>query len=288
MAKEPWVQAGLSPIKRWKCFGGDQLVFAHDSKATGTRMEFSVYVPPQAAKQPWPVLFYLSGLTCTWENATTKAGFQRAAAEHGMVIVAPDTSPRGEDVPDDAAYDLGKGAGFYLNATQAPWSKHFNMYDYVVEELPELITRAFPVNFARFGITGHSMGGHGALTVAMKNPDRFKSVSAFSPIVAPAQVPWGQKAFNAYLGPDHKMWAEYDSCALMASRGWPRDILIDQGDADEFQATQLRPELFAEACKARHVPLTLRMQAGYDHSYYFIATFMADHARWHAERLHAS
>ena len=269
MVTETWVQAGLSPIKRWKCYGGDQLVFAHDSKATGTRMEFAVYVPPQAAKQPWPVLFYLSGLTCTWENATTKAGFQRAAAEHGIVIVAPDTSPRGDDVADDTGYDLGKGAGFYLNATQEPWSKHFKMYDYVVNELTELVARSFAVNFARFGITGHSMGGHGALTIAMKNPDRFKSVSAFSPIVAPSQVPWGQKAFNAYLGPDHKMWAEYDACALMASRGWARDILIDQGDADEFLKPQLRPELFAEACKAKHVPLTLRMQAGYDHSVLF-------------------
>jgi S-formylglutathione hydrolase len=288
MVTETWVQAGLSPIKRWKCYGGDQLVFAHDSKATGTRMEFAVYVPPQAAKQPWPVLFYLSGLTCTWENATTKAGFQRAAAEHGIVVVAPDTSPRGDDVPDDAGYDLGKGAGFYLNATQAPWSKHFKMYDYVVNELTELVARSFAVNFARFGITGHSMGGHGALTIAMKNPDRFKSVSAFSPIVAPSQVPWGQKAFNAYLGADQKAWAAYDSCALMASRGWSRDILIDQGDADEFLKNQLRPELFAEACKAKHVPLTLRMQAGYDHSYYFMSTFIGDHVRWHAERLHAS
>ena len=288
MAVETWREAGMSPIKRWKCFGGDQLVFAHDSKATGTRMEFAVYLPPQVAKQPWPVLFYLSGLTCTWENATTKAGFQKAAAEHGMVIVAPDTSPRGDDVPDDTGYDLGKGAGFYLDATQAPWSKHFKMYDYVVNELTEIVARSFAVNFARFGITGHSMGGHGALSIAMKNPDRFKSVSAFSPIVAPAQVPWGHKAFNAYLGPDHKLWADNDSCALMASRGWARDILIDQGDADEFLATQLKPELFAAACKARNVSLTLRMQAGYDHSYYFISTFMADHVRWHAERLHAS
>ena len=287
MATETWVQAGLSPIKRWKSFGGDQLVFAHDSKATGTRMEFAVYVPPQAAKQPWPVLFYLSGLTCTWENVTTKAGFQHAAAEHGMVIVAPDTSPRGDDVADDPGYDLGKGAGFYLNATQAPWSKHYKMYDYVVQELTELVARAFPVNFARFGISGHSMGGHGALSIAIKNPDRFKTVSAFSPIVAPTQVPWGQKAFNAYLGPDQKAWGEYDSCALMTRRGWARDILIDQGDADEFLKQQLRPDLFAEACKARRVPLTLRMQAGYDHSYYFISTFMADHVRWHAERLHA-
>ncbi len=287
MAAETWREAGLEPIKRWKCFGGDQLVFAHQSSATGTRMEFAVYLPPQAAKQPWPVLFYLSGLTCTWENVTSKGGFQRAAAEHGIVIVAPDTSPRGDDVPDDTGYDLGKGAGFYLNATREPWSRHFRMYDYVVRELPELIARSLPVNFARFGITGHSMGGHGALSVAIKNPDRFKSVSAFSPIVAPTQVPWGQKAFAAYLGPEQTVWADHDSCALMARRGWARDILIDQGESDEFLATQLRPELFAQACKARSVPLTLRMQAGYDHSYYFISTFMAEHIRWHAERLHA-
>jgi len=285
---ETWREAGLEPIKRWKCFGGEQLVFAHQSKATGTRMEFAVYLPPKAAKQPWPVLFYLSGLTCTWENATTKAGFQHLAAEHGMVIVAPDTSPRGDDVSDDSAYDLGKGAGFYLNATQAPWSKNYKMYDYVVQELTEIVVRSFPVNFARFGITGHSMGGHGALSIAIKNPDRFKSVSAFSPIVAPSQVPWGQKAFSAYLGADEKTWAEHDSCALLANRGWTRDILIDQGDADEFLKPQLRPDLFAEACKSRRVPLSLRMQAGYDHSYYFISTFMADHARWHAERLHAN
>ncbi len=277
--------ADFQQVKRWKCFGGEQLVLAHQSASTGTRMEFSIYLPPQAAKRPWPVLFYLSGLTCNWENATTKAGFQRAAAEHGVVIVAPDTSPRGDDVPDDTGYDLGKGAGFYLNALQEPWSKHFRMYDYVVDELPRLIAAAYPVDEKRLGITGHSMGGHGALTIALKNPDRYKSVSAFSPIVAPAQVPWGEKAFGAYLGPDHHSWAEYDSCALMASRGWARDILIDQGDADEFLATQLKPELFAEACRKRNVALTLRMQQGYDHSYYFISTFMAEHVRWHAERL---
>jgi S-formylglutathione hydrolase len=277
--------ADLQQVKRWKCFGGEQLVLAHQSASTGTRMEFSIYLPPQAAKRPWPVLFYLSGLTCNWENATTKAGFQRAAAEHGIVIVAPDTSPRGDDVPDDTGYDLGKGAGFYLNATQAPWSKHFRMYDYVVDELPRLIAAAYPVDEKRFGITGHSMGGHGALTIALKHPDRYKSVSAFSPIVAPAQVPWGEKAFGAYLGPDHHSWAEYDACALMASRGWTRDILIDQGDADEFLATQLKPELFAEACRKRNVALTLRLQQGYDHSYYFISTFMAEHVRWHADRL---
>jgi S-formylglutathione hydrolase len=277
--------AGLEQVKRWKCFGGEQLVLAHPSASTNTRMEFAVYLPPQAAKRPWPVLFYLSGLTCTWENATTKAGFQHAAAEHGIVIVAPDTSPRGDDVVDDAAYDLGKGAGFYLNATQQPWAKHFRMYDYVVRELPELIAAEFPVDLRRLGITGHSMGGHGALSIALKNPDRYKSVSAFSPIVAPTGVPWGEKALGAYLGPDRQSWAEYDSCALMAARGWPRDILIDQGDADEFLATQLKPELFAEACRQRNVALTLRMQQGYDHSYYFIATFMAEHVRWHAERL---
>ena len=277
--------ADFQQVKRWKCFGGEQLVLAHRSASTGTRMEFSIYLPPQAAKRPWPVLFYLSGLTCNWENATTKAGFQRAAAEHGIVIVAPDTSPRGDDVPDDTGYDLGKGAGFYLNALQEPWSKHFRMYDYVVDELPQLIAAAYPVDAKRFGITGHSMGGHGALTIALKNPDRYKSVSAFSPIVAPAQVPWGPKAFGAYLGTDHHSWAEYDACALMASRGWARDILIDQGDADEFLTTQLKPELFAEACRKRNVALTLRMQQGYDHSYYFISTFMAEHVRWHAERL---
>ena len=277
--------ADFQQVKRWKCFGGEQLVLAHRSASTGTRMEFSIYLPPQAAKRPWPVLFYLSGLTCNWENATTKAGFQRAAAEHGIVIVAPDTSPRGDDVPDDTGYDLGKGAGFYLNALQEPWSKHFRMYDYVVDELPQLIAAAYPVDAKRFGITGHSMGGHGALTIALKNPDRYKSVSAFSPIVAPAQVPWGHKAFGAYLGTDHHSWAEYDACALMASRGWARDILIDQGDADEFLTTQLKPELFAEACRKRNVALTLRMQQGYDHSYYFISTFMAEHVRWHAERL---
>ncbi|MBL9036499.1 MAG: S-formylglutathione hydrolase [Rhodospirillaceae bacterium] len=275
----------MQQVKKWKSFGGEQLVLAHDSASTGTRMEFSIYLPPQAAKRPWPVLFYLSGLTCNWENATTKAGFQRAAAEHGIVIVAPDTSPRGDEVPDDPAYDMGKGAGFYLNATQAPWSKHFRMYDYVVKELPELVASAFPVDRGRYGITGHSMGGHGALTIALKNPDRYKSVSAFSPIVAPSLVPWGQKALAGYLGADRSAWAEYDSCALMVSRGWKGDILIDQGDGDEFLATQLKPELFAEACRKRNVPLTLRMQQGYDHSYYFISTFMAEHVRWHADRL---
>lgn len=280
-----WKTAGLEQTKKWKCFGGEQLVLAHPSTSTGTRMEFSIYLPPQAAKRPWPVLFYLSGLTCNWENATTKAGFQHAAAEHGIVIVAPDTSPRGDDVPDDAAYDMGKGAGFYLNATQQPWAKHFRMYDYVVRELPELIAAEFPVDKGRFGITGHSMGGHGALSIALKNPDRYKSVSAFSPIVAPSQVPWGQKALGGYLGSDQVAWADYDSTALMMARGWPRDILIDQGDADEFLATQLKPELFAEACRKRNVALALRLQQGYDHSYYFISTFMAEHVRWHAERL---
>jgi len=286
MVTESWVQAGLTPIKRWKCYGGDQLVFAHDSKATGTRMEFAVYVPPQAAKQPWPVLFYLSGLTCTWENATTKAGFQRAAAEHGIVIVAPDTSPRGDDVADDTGYDLGKGAGFYLNATQEPWSKHFKMYDYVVNELTEIVARSFAVNFARFGITGHSMGGHGALTIAMKNPDRFKSVSAFAPIVAPSQVPWGEKALGRYLGDDRAAWRRHDAVALIEDGARVDEILVDQGIADDFLSQQLRPELLEAACAAARIALTMRMQPGYDHSYFFVSSFMEDHVTFHAEALY--
>ncbi len=279
-----WQAAGLESIKRWKCFGGEQWVLGHRSISTGTRMELGLYLPPQ----PRGVLMFLSGLACTWENATTKAGFQRAAAEHGLVIVTPDTSPRGEQVPDDAAYDLGKGAGFYVDATQAPWSTHFHMYDYVANELPDLIARAVGVDRDRFGLTGHSMGGHGALAIALKNPQRFRSLSAFAPIVAPTRVPWGQKAFQAYLGDSQsQLWAAYDSCALMTTHGFPRDILIDQGEADEFLQSQLRPDAFVEACRERRVSVTLRMQPGYDHSYYFVATFIAEHIRWHAERLTA-
>jgi len=279
----------LEIVSENKSHGGRQLVVKHASAACRCDMSFSIFLPPQADRGgKLPVVWYLSGLTCTHANVTEKGEYRAACAEIGLVFVAPDTSPRGDDVPDAEGYDFGKGAGFYVDATEQPWAANYRMWTYVTDELPALVAAEFPVDMAAQAITGHSMGGHGALTVALNFPERFRSVSAFAPIVAPSQVPWGQKAFNAYLGPDHKIWAEYDSCALMASRGWTRDILIDQGDADEFLKPQLRPELFVEACKAKHVPLTLRMQAGYDHSYYFMSTFIGDHVRWHAERLHAS
>ncbi len=277
----------METVSQNRCFGGTQGVYAIDSAETGTRMEFAVYLPPAAEKGPVPVLWYLSGLTCTWENVTAKAGAQRWCAEHGIAFVAPDTSPRGEGVPDDAdgAYDFGLGAGFYVDALQPPFAANFSMYSHIVDELPKVVAEAFPLDMARQGITGHSMGGHGALTIALKNPDRFRSVSAFAPIVAPSRVPWGEKALTGYLGEDRALWADYDACELMAARGWARDILVDQGEADNFLEVQLKPELFAEACAAAGVDLTLRRQPGYDHSYYFISTFMGDHVRWHAERL---
>lgn len=270
-----------------KCFGGRQLVIVHDSASTGTRMEAAIYLPPQAEDGPVPALWYLSGLTCTWENVTVKAGAQRYCAEHGLAFVAPDTSPRGDEVPDDpdGAYDFGLAAGFYVDATEAPWSRHYKMYSYVTEELPEIVGNAFPLDMARQGITGHSMGGHGALTIALKNAERFGSVSAFAPIVAPSQVPWGHKALGGYLGADRDRWLRHDACALLRDGGWHGDILIDQGDADGFLSEQLRPELFQAACNSADVPLTLRMQPGYDHSYYFIASFIGDHVAWHAARL---
>jgi S-formylglutathione hydrolase len=277
--------ASLETISETRIFNGTQGVYRHPSQTTGTDMEFSVFVPDQARSGPLPALYYLSGLTCTWENFTAKAGAQRYAAEHGVIIVAPDTSPRGDGVPNDEGYDFGQGAGFYLNATQEPWSQHFHMYEYVVEELPDLVAANFPIDAARAGIFGHSMGGHGALTIALKNPEKFKSVSAFSPIVASSQVPWGHKALGGYLGPDQDMWAQYDACSLIASRGWPGDILIDQGLADNFLEEQLKPELFEQACKEAGVSLTLHRHEGYDHSYYFISTFIGDHISWHAERL---
>jgi len=252
-------------------------------------MRFAVFTPPEAqhGPGPFPVLYWLSGLTCTEENFIAKAGAQRVAAELGLVIVAPDTSPRGEGVPDDpnGAYDFGLGAGFYLDATEALWSKHYNMYAYITAELPKLIEQEFPVDPARAGIFGHSMGGHGALTIHLKNPDKFKTCSAFAPIVAPSQVPWGKKAFSNYLGSDEKAWAAYDATALVAQSPSAAEILIDQGTADQFLEEQLRPELFAAACQKAGQELTLRMQDGYDHSYYFIAIFMEDHLRWHFERL---
>ena len=275
----------LETISQNTIFGGTQGVYRHQSRTTKTNMEFSVFVPDQAAGKTLPVLFYLSGLTCTWENFTSKSGAQRYAAIHNIILVAPDTSPRGDGVPDDEAYDFGQGAGFYVNATSAPWSDHFHMYDYIVKELPQLIAANFNIDSARAGIFGHSMGGHGALTIALKNPNLFKSVSAFSPIVAPSQVPWGKKAFGGYLGQDQNLWQEHDACALVQSVGWQHDILIDQGTADQFLDEQLKPEIFEQACEAANVPLTLRRHDRYDHSYYFIASFVGDHIQWHAERL---
>jgi S-formylglutathione hydrolase len=277
----------LETLNQWKCVGGTQSVYVHDSAATGTRMEFSVFVPPGGAAGR-PVLYWLSGLTCTWENFTAKAGAQRYAAEQDVVIVCPDTSPRGDGVPDAAdEYDFGKGAGFYVNATQEPWSKHYRMYDYVVEDLPAVIEPMLGVDGGARGIFGHSMGGHGALSLALRHPERYRSVSAFAPIVAPTEVPWGYKALGRYLGPDRAAWAAHDACALIEERGWPGDILVDQGDADNFLEEQLKPQLFAAACTKAGVALELRMQPGYDHSYYFIASFIGDHIAWHAKRLKA-
>ena len=266
-------------------FGGTQGVYKHASSATGTDMTFSVFVPPHDTGAKLPVLWYLSGLTCTHANVTDKGEYRRACAEAGVIFVAPDTSPRGDDVPDDDAYDFGKGAGFYVDATEAPWSTNFRMRSYVEDELPALIAAEFPVDMARQGVTGHSMGGHGALTIALRNPDRFKSVSAFAPIVSPLNCPWGEKALTGYIGADRADWRAYDACALIADGARIPVVLVDQGDADQFLTDQLKPELLRAACAAAGIDLTLRMQPGYDHSYYFISTFMADHVKWHAERL---
>lgn len=275
---------GLHRLEQRACFGGSQEVWQHASAVLGCDMRFAIYLPPQAAKAPCPVLYWLSGLTCNEQNFITKAGAQRYAAEHGVVLVVPDTSPRGDQVANDAAYDLGQGAGFYLNATQAPWAANFRMYDYVNEELPTLIEAHFAVTPAR-GLCGHSMGGHGALVIALKNPGRYRSVSAFSPIVAPASVPWGQKAFASYLGDDAAAWQAWDATALLATATERLPILIDQGEADEFLATQLKPELLQAACAKTGHPLQLRRQPGYDHSYYFIASFIGDHVAHHAQAL---
>jgi S-formylglutathione hydrolase len=267
-------------------FGGTQGVYRHASTATGTDMTFAVYVPPHAPDARLPVLWFLSGLTCTHANVMDKGEYRRACAEHGVILIAPDTSPRGEGVPDDDAYDFGQGAGFYVDATEQPWAANFNMKRYVEDELPALIAAEFPMaDMTRQGITGHSMGGHGALTIALRNPDRFRSVSAFAPIVAPLHCPWGEKALTGYLGPDRADWRAYDTCALIADGARVADILVDQGEADGFLDEQLKPALLAEACAAAGIDLTLRMQPGYDHSYNFISTFMPDHVAWHAERL---
>jgi S-formylglutathione hydrolase len=276
----------LETVSTAKSFGGTQGVYRHASRATGTDMVFGLYLPPQAeAGAKLPTLYFLSGLTCTHANATEKAGFQRVAAELGLIVVTPDTSPRGPDVPDDPAYDLGQGAGFYVDATQEPFAKNYRMKSYIDDELPKLIEENFPADPERRAITGHSMGGHGALTVALRNPGRWRSVSAFAPIVAPSVVPWGEKAFSAYLGPDRGAWRRHDAIALIENGARVPEIFVDQGTSDSFLDTQLKPELLEVACREAGIALTLRMQPGYDHSYYFISTFIEDHLRWHWQHL---
>ena len=270
-----------------RCFDGELKRIRHRADTLDCDMTFSIYLPPQVAQgEERPVLYWLSGLTCTDQNFIEKAGAQRLAAELGLILVAPDTSPRGPDVPDDpeGAWDFGLGAGFYVNATQAPWSKHYHMYNYVVHELPALIEANFPATNQR-SISGHSMGGHGALVCALRNPGRYQSVSAFSPIVNPMHCPWGEKAFSHYLGEDRSQWQQWDTCELIATASERLPLLIDQGDKDGFLAEQLKPELLRAAAAAADYPLTLRMQPGYDHSYYFIASFIEDHLRHHAKAL---
>lgn len=275
----------MKKIEDHASFGGRQQVWEHDSTSLGLPARFGIYLPPQAQDGKCPVLYWLSGLTCNEQNFITKAGAQQFAAEHGVIIVAPDTSPRGEGVADDEAYDLGKGAGFYVNATQSPWTPHYRMYDYVATELPAIIEAQFPANDRR-AISGHSMGGHGALVVALRNPGRYRSVSAFSPIVAPSQVPWGEKALAAYLGDDREAWKRYDATELVYSALEERlPLLIDQGAADDFLAEQLRPELLQAAAEATGHPLSLHIHPGYDHSYYFIASFIGEHVAWHARAM---
>ncbi|MBY6047215.1 S-formylglutathione hydrolase [Vannielia litorea] len=273
----------LEVISETACFSGRQIVAKHPSNACGCEMTFAVYLPPQAEHGPVPVLWYLSGLTCTHENAMTKGGFQEHAAEHGIAVIFPDTSPRGEDVADDEAYDLGQGAGFYVNATREPWSPHFRMYDYITGELRGLVMEHFPLE-DRHGITGHSMGGHGALTIAMRNAEMFESLSAFAPIANPTSSDWGRKQLSAYLGDDESSWADHDASILLEEKGWKGEILVDQGASDQF-LDLLRPEALAQAMVKRRQPGAIRMQPGYDHSYFFVTTFARDHVAWHAERL---
>ncbi|MGN6057989.1 MAG: S-formylglutathione hydrolase [Sphingomicrobium sp.] len=269
-----------------KSHSGRQLVVKHASAATSTDMTFSIYLPPQAESGgKLPVVWYLSGLTCTHANVTEKGEYRAACSELGLIFIAPDTSPRGEDVPDGEGYDFGLGAGFYVDATQEPWAKNYRMWTYVTDELPALVAGEFPVDGYRQAIMGHSMGGHGALTVALRNPDLFRSVSAFAPIVAPTQVPWGQKALGGYLGENSDAWRRHDAVALIEDGARVPELLVDVGDADPFIEKELRPKLLERACASSAIPLTLRIQPGYDHSYYFISTFMPDHLRWHAERL---
>ncbi|MDR6953316.1 S-formylglutathione hydrolase [Ancylobacter sp. 3268] len=278
--------AAMETVSKAKSHGGVQGVYRHDSKVTGTPMTFAVFVPPQAANGPVPVLWYLSGLTCTHANVMEKGEYRAAAARDGVIIVAPDTSPRGEMVPDEPDnWQFGSGAGFYLDATQEPYAANYRMYSYIVEELTALIAAEFPADMARQGIFGHSMGGHGALTIALKHPDRFKSCSAFAPIVQPSTADWSRPALEKYLGTDELAWRSYDAVALIEDGKRFPELLVDQGAADPFLKTGLRPELLDDACKAAGIPLTLNLREGYDHSYFFISTFMADHIAWHAKRL---
>lgn len=274
-------------ISQNKSFGGTQGVYSHESAETGCTMRFGLYLPPAAKKGPVPVLFWLSGLTCTEDNFIVKAGAQRMAAELGVAIVAPDTSPRGLNYPGDTeSYDFGVGAGFYVDATQAPWANGYRMYSYITKELFQLVVKGFDVDPLRAGIFGHSMGGHGALTIGLRNPDLFKTISAFSPIVSPTRCPWGEKALAGYLGDDRDAWADYDATLLVKRYGWSGPaLLVDQGTDDQFLETQLKPELLVAACADANVPLDLRMQPGYDHSYFFISTFIEDHLRYHAAHL---
>jgi len=277
----------LEALSTNKAFGGVQGVYRHTSRETRTAMTFAVFVPPHEPDEKLPVLWYLSGLTCTHANVMEKGEYRAACAAEKVIFVAPDTSPRGDDVPDDAEgkYDFGLGAGFYVDATQAPFATNYRMRSYIETELPVLLAEHFPVDMARQAIMGHSMGGHGALTIGLRNPGRFRSVSAFSPIVAPSLVPWGEKALGGYLGADKAEWADYDAVALIEAGARLPALLVDQGDADNFLAEQLRTHLLEEACSKAHQSATIRMQPGYDHSYYFISTFMAEHVRWHAARL---
>lgn len=276
----------IETVSETKCFGGNQGVYTHDSEATGTPMTFAMFVPEHRKGEKLPVLWWLSGLTCTHENAMIKCHYHKACADHGVIFVCPDTSPRGEGVPDDEAYDFGQGAGFYVNATQDPWAPHFRMWDYIATDLPALLAAEFPLDMDRQGITGHSMGGHGALTLALTLPDRFRSVSAFAPIANPTQSDWGRKQLGAYLGEDSAAWEAHDSTLLMTERGFAGPLLVDQGTQDQF-LDLLKPEALAHAIAARRQPATFRMQAGYDHSYFFVASFMRDHIDFHAEALRA-
>ncbi|MFZ1108733.1 MAG: S-formylglutathione hydrolase [Rhodomicrobium sp.] len=278
----------MEAVSQSRCFNGTQYVYRRNSDETRTPMRFSAYLPPQAeAGRRVPVVWWLSGLTCTEDNFTVKAGAQRVASELGLLVIAPDTSPRGEGVPDDPATDFGQGAGFYVDATVEPWSRNFRMRSYIERELPAVVEAELPADMTRQGIMGHSMGGHGALTIGLRNPGRYKAVSAFAPIASPARCPWGEKALTGYLGPDREAWRMYDATALIEDGARLPGLLVDQGAADGFLTAQLKPELLKEACDRAAIPLTLRMREGYDHSYFFIATFIEDHLRWHAARLGA-